>query len=154
LTSPCGRITKILGGVALFAGYVYFKHSCDFNSQSPVARAVNIAQNGLFVVGSLHNLYNTYYVQHKFIVENPELALGIAGLFVAATPGIMSDTRTLALGNMAPVSKIESAYTNTVYAGTRALGAIYAAGECISWLKKKWLHSFNAGLERRKNAIL
>lgn len=154
LTSPCGRITKILSGAALFAGYTFLKSACDFNAQSPVARALKIAQNGLFVAGALHSLYNTYYAQHKFIEENPELGLGAAGLFVAVTPGIMSDTKTLALGAQTPVTNIESTYANVVYSGMRALGTVYAAGECISWLKNKWARSFKADLDRRKNAVL
>lgn len=154
LTSPCGRMTKLLGGVALFAGAECIRKVCDMHSQSPVTRAVKIIQNGLFVAGAVHTLYNTYYAQHKLVEDNPEMALGVAGLFLGTTPGLIHDTRELVSGRSAPINKIEATYAHAVYSGMRDLGTVYALGECVSWLKGKWARALHSSIDSQKNELI
>ena len=116
-----------------------------------MSRLIKIAQNGLYAGSSLHAI-------HAASKTNPEYAAGSLGLLIGTSPVMVFDTIALKSGkagmHATMPGTIESTYCHGVTAGMRAFGVIYAAGQCMSWLKSKIARICNAYLNRKRNQII
>jgi len=143
--------TKMIGGAILAGTYVLLKTYLVSDSHSRLCRIANIALNGLSGLSSLH-------VLHAASKAKPELAPGVLGLLLGASPVLVSDTLALKSGHAGLFevmpSHSGSRYLHGVTEGMRALGIIYAAGQCVSWFKNKIVRSCNAYLEREKRCSI